>query len=355
MTMAEVHPRHGNTHRLVCAAAALALAAAAVRWQTPALLEATLFVFVLIAGMTLGAIGFLVVGHLLRELWLHPVRDELEPIARSMPLVAILGAPLLAGLDMLYPWASSSVEPSGPATAYLEAETFAIRSIVYVAVWSAAALAVARPGRHRGISIVGLLFLVPTASHAAIDWVASRDPQWISSLFGFSFTVSQGLAALALAMLITLLRQGHPPARRLRSLQSAILSLATLSLWIGFSQFLVVWLADLPREAEWYLDRSAESWTAASRPIALAALIAAIALLVPPRPSRTRIIVTAVLILVQHVAHTIWLVRPLAAGETDYRFALPDLVVPLAMGGLWCVFVALEIRTQPELQPEEKT
>src|SRR5690606_2351954 len=99
----------------------------------------------------------------------------------------------------------------------------------------------------------------------------------------------------------------------------------------------------------WFLARSAENWTETSRPVAIAALIAAIALFVPPRPGRTRIIVTAALILVQHVAHMIWLVQPLGGRVTDYRFTLPDVLVPLAMAGLWCVFVALEIRMQPEL------
>ncbi len=330
------------THWLLGALGAVALALIAVVWETPGLIEVWLVVFVVLAGLSVGALGILMIGHVLGEIWLHPVRDELEPMARAMPLVAILGAPLLFGLDDLYPWEGEA----GPQH-YFSATGFTARSIAYLLIWFVLAGLVTRPGRHRTMSAVGLMLLAPTIGLASIDWIASREPEWISSLFGFSFAVAQGFAALGLAMMITLLRQGHPPAERLRSLQITMASLAFLVMWIWFSQFLIVWMADLPMESAWYLVRQGGLSTALQGFIALPALTAAVVLMMPPHPGRIRIVASSVLVLVQHLAHMVWLVRPRVdeIGVSDLAIAAGPLVV-------WALFVAMEISRQPPLEPE---
>jgi hypothetical protein len=68
-----------------------ALAAALLR--PPALLEAWLTPFLALAGLSAGAIGALAIGHLLREDWLQPVREPLEAMARTAPLVAVMACP----------------------------------------------------------------------------------------------------------------------------------------------------------------------------------------------------------------------------------------------------------------------
>ncbi|MBA3325809.1 MAG: hypothetical protein H0T41_11310 [Rhodobacteraceae bacterium] len=336
--------------RLACAAAAVALALAGARSASPALMELWLLVFVLLAGLSVGALGFLMIGHLLGEIWLYPVRDELEPMARAMPLIAILGAPLLFGLDQLYPWSrDASSGLSGPAADFFDDRGFVARNAAYVTIWTGLAVIMTRPGRHRRRSAVGLLLLAPSVGLASIDWIASRDPQWVSSLYGFSFAAAQALAALGLAVLLTLLRQGHPPAARLRSLQSVLLSLALLTLWIWFSQFLIVWMADLPRETSWYFARLGGGWTLLQAGVAAPALVAAIVLFIPPRPGRTRIVAFSALILVQHLAHTIWLIRPRhLAGAHPW----PDVVLPACVVAVWAMFLAVEFSRQPPLDPE---
>lgn len=334
-----------QAHWVLGALGAAALALVAVVWGTPDLFEAWLLVFVILAGLSVGALGILMIGHVLGEIWLRPVRDELEPMARAMPLIAILSAPLLFGLGDLYPWAD---EAQGPQH-YFSAAAFPARSLVYVAIWIALAALIARPGRHRTLSAVGLALLAPTIGLASIDWIASREPEWISSLYGFSFAVAQGFAALGLAMMITLLRQGHPPAERLRSLQITMATLAFLVMWIWFSQFLIVWMADVPRETAWYLVRQGGLLTALQGFIALPSLIAALVLMMPPHPGRIRIVASSALVLVQHLAHMVWLVRPRL---DENAVALSDLAIPAGSLVVWVLFVAMEISRQPPLEPE---
>ena len=334
-----------EAHWLLGAAGATALALIAIVWSTPGLMEAWLLVFVVLTGLSVGGLGILMIGHVLGEIWLHPVRDELEPIARAMPLVAILGAPLLFGLDHLYPWAG---EAQGPQH-YFSPAGFTARSIAYFAIWIVLAALIARPGRHRTLSAYGLALLAPTVGLASIDWIASREPEWISSLYGFSFAVAQGFAALGFAMLITLMRQGHPPAERLRSLQVAMASLALLVMWLWFSQFLIVWMADVPRESAWFLARQGGVWTILQNVVALPTLGAAIVLMMPPHPGRIRIVASSALVLVQHLAHIVWLVRPRFA-ETGVTVS--DLAIAAGPLVVWALFVGTEISRQPPLEPE---
>lgn len=338
-----------SPHRLVCVAAAIVLGLFAVLARDPASMEAWLLAYVLLAGPAVGALGLLMIGHLLGEIWLHPVRDELEAIARSMPLVAIFGVPLLFGLDDLYRWARGATDLPRPTADYLHVSGFVARSIIYVVVWILLAGLVARSGRHRAKSAIGLMLLLPTVGLASIDWIASREPEWISSLYGFSFAAAQALAALGLALLITLLRQGHPPAARLRSLQSAFLSLALLTLWIWFSQFLIVWMADLPRETAWFFTRLDGIWVIVQAGVAVPALAVATIMFIPPRPGWTRICVASVLVLAQHLAHTVWLVRPGSGGAT---ITWVDAVPSICMVTVWVLFVAGEIGRRPTLDPQ---
>src|SRR5688572_7176422 len=128
------------------AAAALPLAGLAVLaglgFGGPALLEAWLPAFLLCAGLAVGALGALAIGHLLREDWLRPVRAPLEAAARTMPLLALMAIPPLLGLDQLYPWAGADGAAPGqpePRDAWLSPTAFRLRAALILALWTALA------------------------------------------------------------------------------------------------------------------------------------------------------------------------------------------------------------------------
>ena len=229
---------------------AMALAASLVGiWLGEAVTESWFLVLSVLVGIALGSLGLLMVGHLLGDIWLEPVRAELEAASLTMPLLAVLALPLAFGLEQLYPWATDSfaakVVPPVRRALY-EPSGFVLRGAAYLACWTALALWIARPGSHRAASAVGLVLISVTTSLAAVDWFMSREPLFWSTLYGFAFAVSQLLAALAGAIAIALLRPGHPEAERLRSLERVLLTLAILALWVWFAQYIVIWLDQPP-------------------------------------------------------------------------------------------------------------
>lgn len=308
--------------------------------------EAWLLTFLLVTGLALGCLGLLMIGHLLKESWVHPLREELEAGARTMPLTLLLALPLLLGLSDLYPWAQpgfadESVLPPYRAQ-YLQPTWVLARAAVFFVIWIGFALWIARPGTHRRASALGLVLLAATVSLAAIDWIGSRQPQWWSSLFGMAFSVSQLLGALALVSVVDLARPGMLHADQVRGLARALLALALVALWLWFSQFLIVWSANLPYEVEWYLVRQ-NGWDLLNLGIVIPALVLAMALLVPRDAGRLRMMIACGLLLLHHLAYMIWLIRP--AADATLRWLDP---VALVVGGLlWGGLFVYSLRPQP--------
>lgn len=343
--MRRYHPTFIILPRLGALTIVVALAVAAVAVLLPeAAAEAWWFAAVLLAGLATGALGLLMIGHLMSEDWLAPVRRDAEAVALAAPLVAIFFAPLAFRLGALYPWASSEISGlPGPRAAYLDPGLFLLRAVAYLAIWIALAVWMPRAANKRIASGVGLALLAPTVTLAANDWVLSREPFWWSSLFGFGFAVSQLLGAFALVVALVLARR--PPEReRMVGLERALLTLALLVLWTWFAQFLIVWLANLPEEAAWYLLRSDE-WLWPLAYVALPALAIAVVILAPPGVGRWTMLTGALLLLVQHLAHMAWLLLPSGRGLAP---GPGDPAVLAGLGLVWAIWVALVRRVLPD-------
>ena len=323
-------------------AVALAASLVVLVIAEPAVLEAWLLGFILLAGVSAGALALLLTGHILGEAWLQPIRAELEAVADLMPMVAVLAVPVLVYPGALYGWVGGD---TGTADRdWLDAEFFAVRSYIYLAVWIAVASLAKRRHRLPLASGIGLVILVPSVSLFALDWLASREPDWISGLYGPAFAVSQLLAAMSLGLLLTLIRPGRPNRVEAESLRVAVLALALLTLWTWFTQFVIVWMADLPPESAWYLRRSG-SWLVLQY-CAIPALLVAIVMLVPPHAGPLRLVVIAGLLLVQHFVHLVWLIRPIALHTVP---AMVDIAVLAVLVGLWLVFLSVGLSRRPNL------
>lgn len=329
--------------RLAAAGALLLLAVAAVGWLAAreAFFHAWLAGFLLWTGIGVGCLGLLMLGHLLGESWLGPVRAELEAGALTLLPMAVAAIPVLLGLGAVYPWASPGYRPElAPAIRadWLSPSFFTLRMLACLAVWGLLAWAVTRQGRHhrrhhRRVSAAGLVLFVPTVTLAATDWIMSLHPQWLSSAFGLAFMASQLAAALALAVLVAAVRPVREPPGRVAALAGGLLVLVAVAAYLWFMQFLVVWSANLPEEVAWYLERGGEwRWLLVGLVLPAAALSALLLLHRRSRRRRSVLIAASCLLLVQHVAHHYWQIRPSAEGLGIHW---TDPVVTAALGLVW--------------------
>lgn len=308
-------------------------------------MEALYVVFVILSGIAMGSLAILMVGHLMSEHWLAPVRAEAEAAALTLPGLLLLGLVLAFGLGELFPWAGRPFDlPSARAT-YLSPGFFMIRSAAYLLICIGLAYWLTHTRHLRRASAIGLALLTPIMTFSAYDWVLSREPHWWSSLFGFAFGLWQILAALASAILISLLKTEPTSPKRMASLERALLTLLLLAVWTWFAQFVIVWLANLPQEVAWYLKRS-DKGNLILLGTSYALMLAAITILVPSGVSRMAMLIGSALALLHHITHMIWLLQP--RGGLSW-FAL-GLV--LAVTAVWIGIYAAVMRVRPTYTEE---
>jgi hypothetical protein len=303
-------------------------------------IEALYVVFILLSGIAMGSLVVLMIGHLMNEHWLAPVRTEAEAAALTLPGLLLPGIVLAFGLGELFPWASHSLDLPAVRAAYLDPAFFMIRSASYLMICIGLAFWLTRTRRLRRASAIGLAMLTPVMTFSAYDWVLSREPHWWSSLFGIAFGLGQVLASLAGAILITLLKAEPTSPKRMASLERALLTLLLLTAWTWFAQFLIVWLANLPDEVAWYLKRSdGGSLTLLGASYVL--MLLAIVVLVPSGVSRMTMLIGSALALLHHTTHVLWVLQPRGG------FSGLAVITIVAVAALWFGGYVAIMRTRP--------
>ena len=270
---------------------------------------------------------------------LAALATALRPLLLLMPVAAVFVIPVLVRVGPLYPW--TATPQHGMAATWFSTGFFIVRAILYLVVWTVLALVFARRPRdsesrrgngRRGLAAFGLGLHLAVGTLAATDWALSLDLGLGSSNFGLLVIAAQCSLALAAALLV------NPAAWRDPAIltQFAWLTLALLGAWVflQFTQFLVVWSADLPKEIVWYQRRDgglgfAIEWFAFS--VAVLAL-----LLLAPRGLARRlpgmVAALAGLILLMHLFEMLWLVTPNFRGHFAITFA--DVLAMAGVGGL---------------------
>ena len=352
---------NGRNRLLTAGVGVLALAVTAAL-APKRLLEAYLAAYTFWAGLAVGALGLLLLHHLVGGGWGFLIRRILEAAAATLPLMALLFLPVLIFLPDLYPWADPQHVGHDPVlahkAAYLNPSFFRMRAAVYLLAWCGLAwlsvrISARQDGERNGgalerlkaLGAVGLLVYVLTVTFASFDWTMSLEPHWFSSIYGALLMVGHVLAALALATVVAAGLRDHPDlapvadSQRFHDLGNLLFAFVLLWTYMALSQYLIIWSANLQEEVPWYLARSAGVWKALLWTVLLFQFAAPFLLLLlranKQRPERLRKI--AFMILAAHAVETAWLVFP--AFHSD-RHGL-SLVDPVAFAAMGCVWLAL--------------
>jgi hypothetical protein len=356
-------------------------------------------------GAGLGCLVLLMVQHVTGGAWGVVLRRVVESGSRTLWLLALLFLPVAAGtvaglvdrdeprpaaedgraaaepvLHGLYLWAEPVVvahdaELQEKVKWYLNVPFFLGRAVGFFAVWLLFAAILNRwsleqdanaafpPRRFRLVSGPGLLLYGFTITFASIDWVMSLNPTWYSTIFPPLFATGQVLTGLAFAITVLLLLAAHQPLsgvlypQLMRDLGNLLLAFVMLWAYMSFSQFLLVWVGNLPEETPWYLRRGVqlrEGWTDPYRWVALTLLVLHFAvpfLLLLQRDIKEKrrwLAAIAVGVMALHCLDVFWWVEP-AYPHEGYFFWLLDLAAVAAVGGLWVYCFLGELKTRPLL------
>jgi hypothetical protein len=366
----ELRTRLGRVGRLAMIAGAGGLAVCGAAWllSPGSFYHAYLVGYVFWVGIALGCLGLTMLHHLTGGGWGLPIRRPMESAGVTLPLLAILFLPIATGLPHLYEWARPEAAHDEILRAkadYLNTTFFLGRTAAYFVVWMLLALMIDRlsaaqdrredygPSRWLGgLAGPGLILLFLTGSFAAIDWMMTLEPHWVSSIYGAMVVVGQGLSTLALlVLLIARLSDRRPMDRavthgRLHDLGNLMLAFTMLWAYMSFSQFLIIWSGNLPEEIPWYLRRARGAW----QWVALALIVfhfflPFFVLLFRENKRYGRIIARVALwILAMHWLDLVWLILPASVEVGGSRGEMPSIpwggvLLSLAslvgIGGAW--------------------
>jgi hypothetical protein len=321
--------------------------------------------------LSLGCLGILMLHHLVGGRWSALIRRLMETGASTLPLLALLFAPLLFGLGTIYPWADpthlSESELLQQKSAWLNVPFFWGRAALYFVVWLTLAYLLRRwsleqdrtgdlqlAGRMRRLSAVGMILYVLTTTFAAYDWLMSLEPEWFSSIYGLLFMAGGGLAGFALAIIgLKVIAKAYGSAHNwvqsFNDLGNFLLSLVMLWAYFSFSQFLIIWSANIPEEAIWYIHRSQGGWLNVGLFLIAVHFVLPFLLLLARGLKRSVRWLTglALFIFAGRLVDLFWLIVP-AFHADGLRWHWLDLALVVAMGGAW---VSLFIQQWTEKAP----
>jgi hypothetical protein len=354
----------------------LALGAAAWALWPNQFLPSYLVAYVFWIGLALGGLGLTMLHHLVGGSWGLVVRRPLESAGMTLLPLAVLFLPLALSLPRLYEWARPDAVARDPALLhkrlYLNVGFYLVRTLIYFVIWLALAFLLAGlsraqdrrrdygPSRRLGsISGPGLVLLFLTGTFAAIDWMMSLEPHWVSTVYGAMVIVGEALATLALMIVVVVLLSDEPPMAeaatpgRLHDLGNLLLAFTMLWAYMAFVQFLIVWSGNLPEEIPWYLRRTRGVWQWIALALVLFHFFLPFFVLLFRESKRQSGLIfrVALLVLAMHWLDLIWLVIPASADPARPMIPwaeLPmSLVATLGIGGIWTAVFIGSLKSGP--------
>lgn len=343
--------------RLVALGSVCLLLASAIAFLYENGLQRFLFSYLLswafCLSLSLGAIVFVAIQHVTNATWSVAVRRIAEFLGLGVSPLAILFLPIalsvLLGDGRLYEWNSASMVAADPIIAqkspYLNRWFFLVRCIGYFTVWIWLARSllkfsaaqdrdrVTRTDSLKSRSVIALFTVGITLTFAAFDLLMSLDPHWFSSIYGIYFLSGSLVGAIATLVLLVAGLQKLMPGQDVintnhrHDLGKLLFGFTCFWAYIAFSQYLLIWCANIPEETGWYAVRQSGPW----RMIAFALIAGHFVLpffgLLSRNSKRnvTTLTIWAAILLVMHWVDLYWLIMP-ELSETALPLSIVDLL-----------------------------
>jgi hypothetical protein len=298
------------------------------------------------------------------------VRRLGETIFATLPVMAVLFVPLLFGLHDLFEWSHHDVVERDALlqwkAPYLNVPFFLTRAAIYFGCWSFIALLYYRlsrgqdatgdpavSARLRRFAGPSIMVMAITTTFASIDWIVSLTPHWYSTMFGVYFFAGSFVGFIALLSVVTTaMRRARlldtvVSAEHLHDIGKFLFAFTCFWAYIGFSQFFLIWYANLPEETVWFKARLEGSWKTVSV-LLMVGHFAAPFLYLMGRDVKRRAATLAlggVWLLAMHFVDLYWQVMPTLHPE-GVRPSLLDLAAFLAVGGCFVAAAGWLMRRQ---------
>jgi hypothetical protein len=337
-----------------------------------------LFAFTYFLSFALGALFFVIIHHLVGATWSVVVRRLAEIVTASFPVLFVLmlgiAVPVLFGSESLYPWTDHHALGHDPLLQakepYLNAPFFCARMLIYFAVWMALSRYFMKKSveqdesgdpaisaRLRKVAGPAIILYAVTTAWAAFDLLMSLTPHWFSTIYGVYYFAGSavGIYCLLAAAAYTLQRTGRLErsitVEHYHDLGKMANAFTLFWAYIAFSQFLLIWAANIPEESVFFRPRMFTDWKWGSLALILlhfcipfVGMMSRAVKRNPPLLARW-----AAFLMTMHAFDLFWLVMP--AYSPDAFIVHPiDFLCLAGMGGLF-LFGTLNVAGNVNLLP----
>jgi hypothetical protein len=327
-------------------------------------------------GVTLGSMVILMIRHLTGGGWGTVIRRILGAAMRCVPLMTVLFVPILFGLPRLYIWARPLDSVADKhlrehlqviTKSYLSVNGFIVRAAIYFAVWNLLSFFLTKWSREQDqpplrdnkrfkvLSGPGIILYAFTVSFAAIDWVMSLDPSWISTIYGLVILIGQLLSAMCFAIVVERILVKYKPMSEWLKPEFVhdhgkwMLTFIMVWAYFSFSQWLIIWAGNLPDEITWYMRRLNGGWGFVGLWLVVFHFAVPFVILLsrPFKRDIRRMVWLATWMLLMRYLDLFWNIEPNFSVRFNVTWA--DVILPVAMGGFWLWFFFRNLNSMPLL------
>ncbi|MCX6158598.1 MAG: quinol:cytochrome C oxidoreductase [Ignavibacteriae bacterium] len=309
------------------------------------------------ASIALGALVLVALEYLSGAVWSTPFRRISEFIASSLPLVLLFAVPLFFAMHSIFHWTHTDVVSAdkilSAKTPYLNIPFFIGRTVGVLALFYIFYLLFRRNSKKQdetkdqkltktnvNLSAVFMFFAGIGLTVLVVDWVMSLEPHWFSTILGIYFisaTLLAGLAATTYAA-VSLNEGGYLGVKvgkdNYYSFGALLFAITNFWAYVAFSQFLLIWYANIPEETFWFIARWEGGWKYISILLMIIRFAVPYAMLLsqPSKSDPKNLKRVSIVILAAHFFDLYWLIMPTFSKTITFSFyeiGFPVLVIGL--------------------------
>ena len=324
--------------------------------------------FLFLTSIGIGALFLVALEYIAGAVWSVPIRRVNEFLASLIPIAALMAVPLFFHLHELYQWVNAGTVSQDVVLKmkepYLNVNFFTIRFVVVFGMWTlffylfthnSLRQDIDKNRNHTkfniGLAAAYMPIFAVGLTIIAIDWAMSLEPHWYSTIYGVYYFAGTVLAGVSTATYITVKLHEHgffPRLRRDHFYSLGTLMFVFVNFWayIAFSQFLLVWYANLPEETYWFIARWNNGWEYISVLLIIVhfAVPYFILLSQDSKMDLKRLKFISIWILFAHLLDLYWLVMP--SYSTSPALSWIEISFPFLIIGLVVVIFAWKMKRQ---------
>ncbi len=348
-----------------------------------------LFAFFFFFTITNGGLFWTMLQHISNSGWSVAVRRFFENLAGNIRVMAVFALPLIffsPFKNALWEWIVAHQDAAAAAGGdtlkgleeashtnhhlhilvakfgYLNIPFWTLRAVLYFVFLGGMATLLRRWSikqdgdgdfkhsfRARAFCAFPLLFYALAVTFSAVDWVMSMDYTWFSTMWGVYIFAGGAWSSMALSIIALSYVRSHGYLKKIVSMEhyhlmgKLLFAFTVFWAYIAFSQFFLIWYANITEETRFFILRNTNNWWYLSNILVWGHFVLTFVLLLSAgrKKKPDSIVWVCAWVLIMHFADIYWLIIPERAPSLSHGTVLwydgawwGDLAAFLGIGGI---------------------